>query len=208
MEPLEALTDRLGRAWGAVQHLKGVCGVRGGACVWGRVCVPPFFLFHNSHTLPFPPHTPTAVKDSEALRAAVDEVQPDRVAFSLRLAQSRPLYEGFKALKDGPAWAALSPAQRRVVDNELRDFELGGVGLDGEAKARFNEIQQELSQLLTAFSNNVLDATKKYSKVSVGGGGGVGVQAAVGEWRESLLREKNVHPLSNTPTHHPHHTTP
>lgn len=30
----------------------------------------------------------------------------------------------------------------------------------GEAKERFNEIQQELSQLSTKFSNNVLDATK------------------------------------------------
>lgn len=32
--------------------------------------------------------------------------------------------------------------------------------LQGEAKERFNEIQQELSQLSTKFSNNVLDATK------------------------------------------------
>ena len=104
--------------------------------MWGRLCVcvkkPCLCAHHPIPTLPST-HSP-AVKDSEALRAAVDEVQPDRVAFSLRLAQSRSLYEGFKALKDGPAWASLSPAQRRVVDNELRDFELGGVGLDGEAK--------------------------------------------------------------------------
>ena len=37
-----------------------------------------------------------AVKDSEALRKAVEEVQPLQVKFGLRLSQSRPLYEGFR----------------------------------------------------------------------------------------------------------------
>ena len=52
------------------------------------------------------------VRDSEALRAAVDEVQPDNVALGLRLSQSRPLYEAFRALRDGPGWGALSDAQK------------------------------------------------------------------------------------------------
>jgi hypothetical protein len=37
---------------------------------------------------------------------------------------------------------------------------LGGVALEGEAKERYNAIQQQLAQLSTKFSNNVLDATK------------------------------------------------
>ena len=37
-----------------------------------------------------------AVKDSEALRKAVEETQPLQVKFGLRLSQSRPLYEGFR----------------------------------------------------------------------------------------------------------------
>ena len=37
-----------------------------------------------------------AVKDSEALRKAVEEVQPLQVKFGLRLSQSKPLYEGFR----------------------------------------------------------------------------------------------------------------
>ena len=118
-----------------------------------------------------------AVKDTDPLREAVDTVQPERVAFSLRLSQSRPLYDAFNALKTGPAWSSLSPAQRRLVDIELKDFRLGGVSLDGDKKERFNEIQQELSQLGTQFSNNVLDATKAFKKVrdrGCGGGGGGG----------------------------------
>eukprot|EP00879_Flechtneria_rotunda_P027088 GHRR01028954.1.p1 GENE.GHRR01028954.1~~GHRR01028954.1.p1 ORF type:complete len:258 (+),score=79.35 GHRR01028954.1:165-938(+) len=100
------------------------------------------------------------VKDSDTLRAAVEEVQPENVALGLRLSQSKPLYQAFKALQEGPAWKDLTEAQQRVVDIELRDFVLGGVALEGEAKERYNAIQQELAQLSTKFSNNVLDATK------------------------------------------------
>ncbi|GAB4814977.1 hypothetical protein N2152v2_002023 [Parachlorella kessleri] len=110
-----------------------------------------------------------AVRDSEELRKAVEEVQPEKVAFSLRLSQSKPLYGAFKALKDDEAsWSALSEAQKRVVEGELRDFVLGGVALEGEAKERFNAIQQELSQLSTKFSNNLLDATKAFKKLLTG----------------------------------------
>ncbi|GIL51270.1 hypothetical protein Vafri_7134 [Volvox africanus] len=105
------------------------------------------------------------VKDSPELRAAVEEVQPENVKLSLRLSQSKPLYSAFKALREGPEWASLTSAQKRIVDNELRDFVLGGVALEGEAKERFNAIQQELTQLATKFSNNVLDATKAFRKL-------------------------------------------
>jgi len=105
------------------------------------------------------------VRDSEPLRKAVEAVQPENVKLSLRLAQSKPLYAAFKALKAGSAWDKLTPAQRRIVDNELRDFVLGGVALEGAEKERFNAIQQELTQLSTKFSNNVLDATKAYKKL-------------------------------------------
>ncbi len=71
-----------------------------------------------------------AVRDSEELRKAVEEVQPLQVRFGLRLAQSQPLYKAFQALRDGPEWAALSEARKRVVENELRDFVLGGVALE------------------------------------------------------------------------------
>lgn len=63
-------------------------------------------------------------------------MQPENVKLGLRLAQSKPLYEAFKALKAGPQWSKLSATQQRIVDNELRDFVLGGVALEGEAKER------------------------------------------------------------------------
>jgi Zn-dependent oligopeptidase len=56
------------------------------------------------------------------------------VRLSLRMSQSRPLYEAFQALRDGPVWSKLTPAQQRIVTNELRDFVLGGVALEGEVR--------------------------------------------------------------------------
>jgi hypothetical protein len=42
-----------------------------------------------------------AVKDSEALRAAVEAIQPKQVELSLKFSQSKPLYDAFCALRDG-----------------------------------------------------------------------------------------------------------
>ena len=106
-----------------------------------------------------------AVKDTEDLRKAVEEVQPEKVKVMLRLSQSKPIYEAFKAIKEGDLWNGLSVAQKRIVEGELRDFVLGGVALEGADKERFNEIQQDLSKLSTDFSNNLLDATKAFKKL-------------------------------------------
>lgn len=105
-----------------------------------------------------------AVKDTKELREAVEEVQPERVKLSLRLGQSRALYEGFRALKE-TQWESLSAAQCRIVDEQLRDFIHSGVALEAEDKKRFNEIEEELSKLSTKFSNNLLDATKAFKKL-------------------------------------------
>jgi len=103
------------------------------------------------------------VKNSPELREAYEEVQPLLVQFVNRLGQSKPIYEAFKAIRAGADWDNLDPAQQRIVESSIREAELSGVGLEGEAKERFNEIQQALAELSTKFSNNVLDATKGFS---------------------------------------------
>ena len=72
------------------------------------------------------------VKNSPELRKAHDEVQPEVVAFSMRMSQSKPLYRAFKALRDGARFASLDPAQQRIVTSLVRDAELAGVGLEGD----------------------------------------------------------------------------
>ena len=103
-----------------------------------------------------------SVKNSPQLREAYQKMQPEVIKFYTKLTQSKPLYEAFKGIKEGSEWDKLEPAQKRIVDSSLRDFELSGVGLEGETKERFNQIQLESGELSTKFSNNVLDATKAF----------------------------------------------
>ena len=106
------------------------------------------------------------VKDSDALRAAADAMEPEVVAFSSKMSGSVALHKGWCALKaDAKAWGALSQAQRRAAELEILSGELSGVALVGEKKARFEEIQKELAALSTAFSNALLDATKARQQV-------------------------------------------
>ena len=103
------------------------------------------------------------VQNSPKLRQAYEAVQPHVIQFSNRLSQSQPIYNAFKQIRTSETWNTLDPAQQRIVESAVRDAELSGVGLQGEARQRFNEIQMEMGELSTKFSNHVLDATKAFS---------------------------------------------
>jgi oligopeptidase A len=103
------------------------------------------------------------VKNSDELRAAYEQIQPEVVKFFMRLGQSQAIYQALKQLQAGAGWAKLEPAQQRIITAGIRDAELAGVGLTGDRAEKFNAIQLELAELSTTFSNNVLDATKVYN---------------------------------------------
>ncbi|XP_057542100.1 probable cytosolic oligopeptidase A [Amaranthus tricolor] len=106
-----------------------------------------------------------AVKDCPELRSAIEEVQPEKVKFGLRLGQSKPIYNAFKTIQESTDWLKLSESHKRIVENQLKDAVLSGVALEGEKKDQFNKIQQELQRLSQKFDENVLDATKKFEKL-------------------------------------------
>ncbi len=105
------------------------------------------------------------VRNEPALRDAYQAAQPKVVALGLKMGQSAPLFAKYKAIKDGPEWAKLGPAQRRALDKRILGAKLSGIALEGAAKDRFNKIEEELSQLSTKFANNVIDATKEFKLV-------------------------------------------
>ncbi|TDB04578.1 oligopeptidase A [Halomonas marinisediminis] len=82
--------------------------------------------------------------------------------YSTWLGQHEGLFRAWQALKEGAAWEALDAAQRRTVDNTLRDFRLAGVDLPAEKKRRYGEIKARLSELSNTFSNQLLDATQAW----------------------------------------------
>ncbi|MFJ3047863.1 M3 family metallopeptidase [Herbaspirillum chlorophenolicum] len=103
-----------------------------------------------------------SVMDTPALRATYNENQPRLVEFWTGLGQNLALFEKYKALQTSPAFASLSAARRKVVDNAVRDFRLSGAELPDDKKERFAEIQEKQAALTTRFSENVLDATNDF----------------------------------------------
>lgn len=103
-----------------------------------------------------------AVVDTPELRAVYNENQPKITEFWTELGQNLALFDKYKALKASPAYAGLSSTRKKIIENALRDFRLGGAELPDEQKSRFAEIQEQQAALSTKFSENVLDATNAY----------------------------------------------
>ncbi len=103
------------------------------------------------------------VRNSPAMRQAYAASQPLVVDFHNRLGQSRPVYEALIALRDDPSFATCSQALQRTITLLIRDAALQGVGLEDHKRERFGAITQELAELATRFTNNVLDATRAYA---------------------------------------------
>ncbi|MCS5707307.1 M3 family metallopeptidase [Candidatus Berkiella cookevillensis] len=122
IKPLEALDDRLHRAWSPVRHLN-------------------------------------AVMSSEALRKAYNECLPKISDYSTQVGQNKALYEAFLAIKNAPEFSNLDSAQKKVIQNALRDFKLQGIALSPEKQAQFKSLKKQLSELESKFQDNVLDAT-------------------------------------------------
>ena len=106
-----------------------------------------------------------AVLDSPALREAYNASLPKITQFWTELGQNQHLFEKYRALKASAAYAPLPPARKKLVENALRDFRLGGAELPANLKPRYAAIQEELASLSAKFSENVLDATNAYSIV-------------------------------------------
>ncbi len=125
--PLEAMDDRINRAWSPVSHLN-------------------------------------AVVNTDALRAAYNECLAMLSEYTTELGQHEGLYRAFRQIAAGDEYQRLDTAQRKIVDNALRDFRLSGIELEQAQRDRYKEIMQELSQLSAKFSDNVLDATNAWHK--------------------------------------------
>jgi len=103
-----------------------------------------------------------SVMDSETLRTAYNAGQPRIAEYYTALAQDERLYAAYKAIARSADFARLTQAQKKIIENTVRDFRLAGAELSDADKKRFMEIQKELSTLTSKFSENVLDATQAW----------------------------------------------
>ena len=104
-----------------------------------------------------------AVANSPAMREAYNECVPLLTAYSSELGQNEALYAAYGYVLEHEG-DSLDAAQRKLVENALRDFRLAGVDLPAQRKQRYCEVMQRLAQLGTKFSENVLDASRAYTR--------------------------------------------
>ena len=104
-----------------------------------------------------------AVVNSEELRRAYNDCLPKISAYSTELGQNSRLFEAYNSLAESPEYGHLDTAQRKLIDNTLRDFRLSGVALNEMDKSRYKDIMQELSALNAKFEENLLDATNAWT---------------------------------------------
>jgi oligopeptidase A len=104
-----------------------------------------------------------SVDDRPALREAYNANLPKVTQYWTELGQNAGLFSKYKLLRASAQFSSLSVAQQRIVENELRDFRLGGAELPPEKKQRFAAIQEESAALAAKFSENLLDATNAFA---------------------------------------------
>jgi oligopeptidase A len=105
-----------------------------------------------------------SVMNSNELRLAYNACLPKLSQFGTELGQNEELYKAYKQLADSDAYHALDTAQKKVIDNALRDFRLSGVELNKAGRDEFKQISQSLSALSAKFEENVMDATRGWQK--------------------------------------------
>lgn len=102
------------------------------------------------------------VKETEELRKAYNAAHPHITAWHTELSHNERLFNAISSIGSSEEFAKLNPAQKKIIENDLRDFKLAGVNLPPEKKARVAELDLHLSRLITKFSENVLDATHAF----------------------------------------------
>ena len=106
-----------------------------------------------------------AVVNTDELRLAYNACLPKLSDYSTEMGQNEQLFNAYIVIADSNEFATLDSAQKKIIQNALRDFRLSGVDLDNEKKQRYKEISQELSRLASNYEENLMDATNAWSKV-------------------------------------------
>jgi oligopeptidase A len=99
------------------------------------------------------------VKNSPKSQKVFGACLPLIAEYSAELAQNEELYNAFAAINEN---RRLDGAQKKVVEDSLLDFELGGVNLPKDKKERAKDIAVRLSLLSEEFNQNLIDDTLKF----------------------------------------------
>lgn len=104
-----------------------------------------------------------SVLHSDALTAAYNECLPAVSDYFTELSQNHDLYEAYKKLSQNPEFLTFTDAQKKAIENDLRDFKLAGVHLPEKEKQQYAELVKKLSELESQFEDNLIKATDSWS---------------------------------------------
>jgi len=105
-----------------------------------------------------------AVANTDEIRDVYNRCRQKLSDYATEMGQHADLFAAYKSVQEADDFAQLDTAQQKVLANGLRDFHLSGIDLPDDQKARYAEIQQQLTRLTSQFANNVLDATQSWNK--------------------------------------------
>lgn len=99
---------------------------------------------------------------SPEFREVQKELSPKISEYSSKISQNKKLFERIKTVYKASEKNPLPAPEQRVVDLVYEEFAMEGANLNKQDKKRYAEINKELSQLYTKFSNNVLADEEGY----------------------------------------------
>ena len=104
-----------------------------------------------------------SVMSNDELRKVFNELLPRVTEFFSRLSQNQEMYGQCVKLAEGSQYKLLDEEKKKSLNDELRDYKLGGVGLKGKEQRQYLEVSKQLATLSAKFNDNVLDATDDYT---------------------------------------------
>lgn len=105
-----------------------------------------------------------SVKNSDLTQKVYSEILPLISIYSTELQQNENIYRALKDIQSNSK-SILNTIQKKVLGNEIRDFELGGCALDANKKEELKQINLKLSELSKEFSQNLLNATNAFELI-------------------------------------------
>ncbi|MBA6412795.1 oligopeptidase A [Parahaliea sp. F7430] len=104
------------------------------------------------------------VMNNDELRDAYNRCLSLLSDYSTWIGQNAELFAAYKNIADSAEFSDLDAAQRQAVNNALRDFRLAGIDLPPAEQQRYGELKQRLATLGSSFNENLLDATRAWTK--------------------------------------------
>ncbi len=105
-----------------------------------------------------------SVKNSEITSKVYEDCLPIISKYESEVSQNENIYSVLKYILSNEN-STLNSIQKKVLENEIRDFELSGCNLEKDKKQRLEELDLQLSELSHKFSQNLLKATNAYSLI-------------------------------------------